>query len=151
MSDDFLLLRAGVAFRDDAIVFLDDFLNSLGTEVGIVNSIVPLLIWPFPARIPMTAFGCDGFSGTGFTDDGNRFASMEIQVDAADGFDISVVSFKRNIEVADFKIFLFDSGLHLHFLHFRIERVAQSIGKQVERQHQNSKDHNRDDDLVRRD
>lgn len=51
---------------------------------------------------PHDRFGCDGFSGTGFTDDGDRFASMEIQVDAADGFDISVVSFKRNIEVADF-------------------------------------------------
>ena len=49
-----------------------------------------------------------------------------------------------------FKIFFFFviSSSFLHFFHFWIECITQSIREQVKGKHQDSKDHNWDNDLV---
>ena len=83
--------------------------------------------------------GGDGFAGAGFAHDGKRFAPFQIKGDIADGLQGAVGGAE-----GDPQVFHFKNLIHLLFLHTAqrgVERIAQTVAKQVKADHQQGDNH----------
>ena len=97
---------------------------------------------------PHYGSGSDGFPASGFADYRKRLALVQIKADAADCLHDSGRGAEADFQVLNLKEYrVLTHGSSLPFFGTRIQRIAQSIAKQIEGQHDDAQHQAREDQL----